>query len=156
MKFIKSLLIISLSIFTSYSVQANTNSTKKTQQQSQALKRFSDSISLRFMSIDLKEDKQSTVSFNYILENKSKRTISQVHWATTYFHKDKPILVQNVPVSIKGGLKPKKGIPLEFSLPFKELPKEAQSALSIQGAKITAQFQAKKIVFSNGSKIEVK
>ncbi|MGX2970383.1 hypothetical protein [Ursidibacter sp. B-7004-1] len=156
MKFIKYLFIISFSIFTCYSVQANTNSTKHTQQQSPALKRFSNSISLRFIGIDLKEDKKSTVSFNYILENKSKRTINQVQWATTYFYNDKPILVQNVPVSIKGGLKPKKGVPLEFSLPFKELPKEAQDALSIQGARITAQFQAKKIVFSNGSKIEVK
>ena len=96
------------------------------------------------------------MSFKYIVENTSKKTINQLQWETTYFYQDVPILLQNVPVSIKGGLKSKESIPLFFSIPFDNLPQQAQEALSIQDVQILARFVAKKIVFSNGSKIEVK
>ncbi|MGX2957157.1 hypothetical protein ACWIYZ_08735 [Ursidibacter arcticus] len=161
MKLIKSLFIISISMLACYSANANTQKSKATaQEQSQtekSLKQFSETISLRFGGVEInKVNNQSIVNFNYVVENKSKKKITQIHWETVYFYQDKAILVQDVPAPIKDGLKAKQSLPLVFSIPFDNLPEQAKTALSTQGAQISAQFRAKTITFSDGSKIEVK
>ncbi|AUI67040.1 MULTISPECIES: hypothetical protein [Glaesserella] len=135
------------------SVQKNAAQTKLDQN----LKRFSDAITVKFLGINVtKDDKnQAILNFKYSVENKSKRNIRTVHWASNYMVGDKVILVQDMPVSFKNNLKRGTTSELVFSVPFNNLPKETQAILSQPQVAISANYQARSIVFSNGSKIIV-
>lgn len=159
MNLIKSLILF-VSLLFILPVSANTQqaTTKKAQVTvDPQLKRFNESLGLKFIGIELTHnDGKAMVHFNYLLENRAKRTIKKVHWVTTYLHDNQVILIQDVPVTLSKPLTPKQSIPLDFSLPWDNLPANAQQALSSQNSVLSAEYQAKQIEFSNGSKITVK
>ncbi len=169
MKLIKSLLVFSLTTLFAFSAQAEAtkiapNVEEKNVQKNAAqtkleqnLKRFSDAITVKFLGINVTRDNKNQVilNFKYSVENKSKRNIRTVHWATNYIAGNKVILVQDMPVSFKNNLKRGTTSELVFSVPFNNLPKETQEILSQPNVSISANHQAKSIVFSNGAKIIV-
>lgn len=123
----------------------------------QNLKRFNDTIGMRFFgySFSQAQNGEPLISFNYALENKGKRNIRSVQWAATYYVNGKAILTQDSPVSFDKALKGRTTSELSFTVPFKSLPAEAQKAFSTPQTQIQAQFQAKNVIFANGSKIVV-
>lgn len=159
MRLLKALALISLSSFMAFSLPAVANTAKqpsKTQQQADKnLKRFTSSIALRFDGIEVtSQNGQNIVNFKYTLQNTSKKSISDVEWITVYYHNNEAILMQNVPVSLKK-LEPKKARSLVFSIPFANLTPKAQQVFSNPNSKISSQFQAKSLTFTDKSKIVV-
>ena len=122
----------------------------------QQLKRFTDSIALKFEGISINtQNNQKMVNFRYTLQNTSKKSITRVEWLAVYFYNNTPILAQDVPVELKR-LAPKKLQNLVFSLPFENLSPAAQQVFSNPQSEVAIQFQAKSITFSDKSKIVVK
>jgi len=122
------------------------------------LKQFNDSIALGFSGYELARNNQGQpmLSFKYSIENKTKRNIRIVQWAVNYIHNGKVILTQDAPVTFKDNLKRQTTAELAFAVPVSELPPEAQAIFLGGKAELTAQFEARQIVFSNGAKIIVK
>lgn len=145
-------------------VQQNTKAKKEVKKApvnntEKQLKRFTDSLKLTYSGIEaLENNGQPVINFNYVVQNTSKHNMKQIHWTATYIYNNQAVLVQDVPFTFEKPLKPKQSLPLTFSVPFVNLPHGAQVALSTpENRKATsAQFQAKSIVFTNGTKIEVK
>lgn len=176
MKLIKSLTVLSLSTLMAFSAYANTQNnqkqpvkktqTTKTQSKQtksapasseQQLKKFTDSISLRFMGIDVSEqNNQPQLNFKYEVQNTSKSSIKTIHWSTTYFRNGQAILVQDVPITFEKPFKPKVSVPLTFSVLWDNLPEIAKEAFLKSEGQVSTEFQAKTIIFWNGTKIEVK
>lgn len=170
MKLIKSLLGMSLATLLAVSAHAEATKISPSVQEKnvqknaaqtkteQSLKQFTDAISVKFLGIDVSKDKngQTILNFKYSVQNKSKRNIRTVHWATSYVYGNTVLLVQDMPVSFKNNLKRGTTSELVFSVPFNNLPKETQAILSQPNVTISANYQAKSIVFSNGAKIIVK
>lgn len=169
MKLIKSLLTISLTTFLALSTYAETTkispTVKETNVQKNAaqtkaeksLKQFTDAISVKFLGVHTSKDDKNQIilNFKYTIENKSKRNIRTVHWATNYMVGNQVVLLQDMPVSFKDNLKRGTTSEIVFSVPFNNLPKETQALLSQPNVSINAIYQAKSIVFSNGAKIIV-
>ncbi|QLB20586.1 hypothetical protein A6B43_03100 [Vespertiliibacter pulmonis] len=121
------------------------------------LKRFTDSLELKFVGVETKEvNNEKVVSFNYSLKNKSKNTMKKVHWATILIFNQQPILILDEPIAFGGGFKAGSALPISYTIPFSQLPQVAQQVLSDPKNKFTIQFQAKEIDFTNGKKIIVK
>lgn len=169
MKLIKSLLTFSVTALLALSAHAEATkispSVKETNVQKNAaqtktdknLKLFTDAISVKFLGVDATRDAKNQVilNFKYAIENKSTRNIRTVHWATNYMVGNQVILLQDMPVSFKNNLKRGTTSEVVFSVPFNNLPKETQTLLSQPNVSISANYQAKSIVFSNGAKIIV-
>ncbi|WP_150540257.1 hypothetical protein [Actinobacillus vicugnae] len=120
-------------------------------------KRFNDSVALRFFGYELTQDPQGQpmLSFKYTIENKAKRNIRIVQWAVNYIYDGQIILTQDTPVTFKDNLKRRTTAELVFSVPLSELSPEAQAVFKNPQVQLNAQFEARQIVFSNGSKIIV-
>ena len=161
MRLLKSLPVIMLSSIVAFSLPAVAETSKpaakKSQQQSdKELKRFASSITLSFNGIELDtSSSQPTVHFKYTLKNISKKEIKKVEWIATYLHNNRAILIQDEPVTLNK-FTPKSSRNLTFSLPFNALPLEAQKVFSDPNNKISIQFQAKSITFTDKSQIIVK
>ncbi len=169
MKLIKSLFTFSLTTLLAFYAHAEATkispSVQETRVQKNAaqtkadknLKLFTDAIGVKFLGVDAARDTKNQVvlNFKYAIENKSKRNIRTVHWATNYMVGNQVILLQDMPVSFKNSLKRGTTSEVVFSVPFNNLPKETQALLSQQNVSISANYQAKSIVFSNGAKIIV-
>lgn len=165
MKLLNTLLIASLSLFASHAALANTPAkaqekeakTKAEISNEKALKQFSDTISLSLDEMGVSSvDNQNVVVFQYTIENKSKKVIKEVLWESIYYFQDKVVLTQALPLTLKDGLKPKTPTRLQLALPLDSLSAEAKEAFSKEGNKISSQFRARHIIFSDKSKIEVK
>lgn len=169
MKLIKSLLTFSVATLLALSAHAEATkispSVQETNVQKNAaqtkvdknLKLFIDAVSIKFLGVDaVRDDKNQVIlNFKYAIGNKSKRNIRTVHWVANYMVGNQVILLQDVPVSFKNNLKRGTTSEVVFSVPFNNLPKETQTLLSQPNVAMSANYQAKSIVFSNGAKIIV-
>ncbi|ABN74480.1 hypothetical protein [Actinobacillus pleuropneumoniae] len=169
MKHIKLLSTAVASFFLAFNAQAEGNKIQPTVEhksvtknaplsaKEKRLKQFNDSIGLRFFGYELAKNKegQPMVSFKYSIENKTKRNIRIVQWAVNYVYNDKVILTQDAPVTFKDNLKRQTTAELAFAVPVSDLPQEAQAVFLNPQAQLSAQFEARQIVFSNGAKIIV-
>ncbi|MDH2998441.1 hypothetical protein A1D22_10560 [Pasteurellaceae bacterium LFhippo2] len=155
-------LVLLLSLFVGVSSYAAPAATQKAPQQTQQqtnkeLKRFTDAVSVGFVGIKVsKENNADVLSFEYVIKNNSKRNIRSVYWASHYFQGNTKVLIQDVPAKFEKPLKVGASTSLTFSVPVANLPENVKQALASNKLSLSAQFQAKEIVFSNGSKITVK
>lgn len=121
------------------------------------LKRFTDSLELKFMGVETKEvNNEKVINFNYSLKNKSKKTMKKVRWETILVFNQQPILILDYPITFKSGFKAGAVSPVSYTASFNQLPQVAQQVLSDPKNHVTIQFQAKEINFTNGKKIIVK
>ncbi|MCT8641772.1 hypothetical protein KZ387_10865 [Glaesserella parasuis] len=120
------------------------------------LKRFTDTIEVNFIGAEISQNKSSNfiVNFKYTIKNKSKRNIRSVHWKTNYSYQDEIVLVQDTPVSFKENLKRGTTSEVIFSISLDTLPQNMQDSFRNNIA-LNAIYEARGIVFSNGSKIIV-
>lgn len=121
------------------------------------LQRFTDTMALSFVGAVLEEkENQQVLTFKYQLENKSAKDIKMLHWATYYTYGDKVLLTQDIPIAFDNGFKSKQVIPMDFSIPWENLSQEMQQVILDEKKELSAQYQAKTIEFTDGSKIIVK
>lgn len=121
------------------------------------LKRFSDSVELKFKGIQVtQQNNQNIAHFSYELKNKSKYGMSKVHWATVFSVNKKAVLILEEPIKFQGEFKPGAVLPLTYSVPFSKLPQLTQQAFSDPKNEVAYEFQAKSIDFTNGKRIVVK
>lgn len=162
MKLIKTFTILSLSALLSFSAQADvakkeTKTQKVQKKQVSELQRFTDTMALSFVGAVLEEkENQQVLTFKYQLENKSAKDIKMLHWATYYTYGDKVLLTQDIPIAFDNGFKSKQVIPMDFSIPWENLSQEMQQVILDEKKELSAQYQAKTIEFTDGSKIIVK
>ncbi|WP_373817816.1 hypothetical protein [Glaesserella sp.] len=122
-----------------------------------SLKNFTDNIDVKYLGVELGQDKngQTVVNFKYSAENKSTRNMRIVHWKASYIYNNKLILIQDTPVSFKDNLKRKTTSELVFTVPLKSLPDDVQAILSEPDVQLSAHLQPQSILYSNGAKILV-
>ncbi|QGM81527.1 hypothetical protein [Otariodibacter oris] len=157
MKFLKSLLVLSLStlLATTYTYAADeSNSTQAQQITNQSLQNFTQSIELRFSGVSITgPEEQQAINFTYYLKNISQKEIKEIEWVTILLTNNQVLTINEPLVFEDNLLAVGQEITVELPINFTSLPEEVKTGLL--NSNIQAQFQAKKIVFSDNSEIIV-
>lgn len=162
MKLLKYVASIAL-LFALQPLQAKTTAQAPvTQEQKQQLnlKKFNDSVKIRYLERGLMQDQnnQPILQFRYEIENVSKKlAIQELNWVMAFIYNNQVIVAQNVPLKLskKEALKAQTKMPLVLNLPLNTLPADVQKIMLDGKADLRAISGAKSIIFTNGSKIIV-
>lgn len=122
------------------------------------LKQFNANVTIRLLSAQvISQNQKQALELIYSIENKNKKHhIKSVNWIGTFLHNNQLFFAQDIPITFDTPLKSKSKYDVTVTIPFETISKPATAIFLDPNKQITNLIGARNIIFTNGTKIEVK